>query len=50
MNEPTVARCWCCPVDKMFLMAENPCTWPDCLNGHRTNPQLSVVVEEDMDD
>ena len=49
-----LVSCYCVPPGKGFIMSENPCTWPDCPNGERPNPDESMIpfipVEDNEDE
>lgn len=47
MTKIPVVLCWCCKPNQMYFMQSNPCTWPNCLNGHRPNPNESKDESKD---
>lgn len=48
MELPPIVRCWCAPPGQIVMMpaeAANPCTWPDCVN--RDKPDPNEAKEQD---
>ena len=36
-----IKKCWCVPPNTAYVMQGSPCTWPDCFNGTKPDPQES---------